>query len=211
MLKTTEAITKTGGLSNPSKMPSTSYSIPAEMCKTGAKLRKIKGSVCEKCYALKGFYKMPNVKESLKRRLKTIYSKDWPKAISYLINIKSNMFHRWHDSGDLQSVEHLNQIAKVCRQTKKVTHWLPTREFAFVKEFKKKHRIPSNLVVRLSSHMVNERLQTKELNSMVTTKENIKNLDKDIFVCPSSKQENKCLDCRACWSRKIKTVAYIKH
>ena len=51
-----EAIEITGGLSKPSKMPSFGYSISARACNVGAKLRKVAGSVCSKCYALKGFY-----------------------------------------------------------------------------------------------------------------------------------------------------------
>ena len=38
------------------KMPGLSYSLPAWECITGAKLRKVKGSVCAGCYALKGNY-----------------------------------------------------------------------------------------------------------------------------------------------------------
>lgn len=206
-----QAVELTGGLSKPSKMPSTSYSIPASLCKTGGKLRNVKNSVCEKCYALKGFYRMPNVKKALENRVKKIYNKEWPNAISFLLKVHSNKFHRWHDSGDIQDVTHLKQIVSVCKKTKDVIHWLPTREYNFVKQFKKVAKVPKNLVIRLSSHMVNHRLETNDLNSMVVTKDNIANLDKGVFVCPSSKQGNMCLDCRACWDKNVKTVAYIKH
>jgi hypothetical protein len=49
-------------MSNTSKMPCPSFSLPAQACKVGAKLAKIEGSVCHGCYALKGFYNMPTVK-----------------------------------------------------------------------------------------------------------------------------------------------------
>jgi hypothetical protein len=29
--------------------------------------------------------------------------------------------------------------------------------------------------------------------------------------CPSRFQDNKCLACRACWSKEIKNVSYHKH
>ena len=51
-----EAKKITGSLTRTSKMPGLSYSLPAWECKTGSKLRKIKGSVCASCYALKGNY-----------------------------------------------------------------------------------------------------------------------------------------------------------
>ena len=55
-MKVKEAKQKTGSLTRTSKMPGLSYSLPAWECKTGSKLRKIKGSVCASCYALKGNY-----------------------------------------------------------------------------------------------------------------------------------------------------------
>lgn len=206
------AIQLTGGLSKPSKMPSTSYSIPAALCKTGAKLRKVKNSVCEKCYALKGFYRMPNVKNALQNRFEKILHPQWPRAMALLIKSTGTAYHRWHDSGDIQSVEHLKQIISVCKKTPNVVHWLPTREYSIVSDFKKAGgRIPKNLVVRLSAHMVNSRLKTKITNSMVVSKDKIKDLDNDVFVCPASTQGNMCLDCRICWNKKNKTVAYVKH
>lgn len=208
-----QAIELTGGLSKPSKMPSPSYSIPASLCKTGGKLRNVKNSVCEKCYALKGFYIMGNVKRALQKRFEKILHPKWVDAMVFLIKCGGNSYFRWHDSGDLQSVEHLKQIISVCKKTPQVTHWLPTREYSIISEYKKQgKRIPKNLIVRLSAHMVDQKLPNKlGTNSMVASKAKVNNLPKGVYVCPSSKQGNKCLDCRACWSGKIKTVAYIKH
>jgi len=206
-----QAIQITGGLSKPSKMPCPSYSIPASLCKTGSKLAKVKNSVCEGCYALKGFYRMPNVQRSLKNRFNKILKPEWVNAMALLIKSSGTAFFRFHDSGDIQSVKHLKQIAQVARKTKDVKFWMPSREFNIIKEYKKSHKIPKNLLIRLSSHMVDQRLKTNQPNSMVVSKNNIDNLDKDVYLCPSSKQGNKCLDCRACWSSKVKTVAYIKH
>jgi len=54
-----------GGLTQTEKMPGFSYSLPAQECKTGSKLRKIKNSVCSTCYALKGNYvRYPKISES---------------------------------------------------------------------------------------------------------------------------------------------------
>ena len=51
-----QALDIVGGLSAPSKMPCSSYSISATRCVTGSKLAKIEGTVCHNCYALKGNY-----------------------------------------------------------------------------------------------------------------------------------------------------------
>ena len=52
-------------LSNPSKMPGTCFSIPAQHCVTGSVLAKIPGSVCHDCYALKGAYIWPQVQNAM--------------------------------------------------------------------------------------------------------------------------------------------------
>ena len=46
-MKTKEAWDLVGGLSKPGKMPGWSIGIPAKECKTGSKLRAVKGSVCK--------------------------------------------------------------------------------------------------------------------------------------------------------------------
>ena len=57
-----------GTLSNPSKMPAFAWGIPIEKCNTGSKLAKVKGTICNKCYALKGHYVFKNVKAHEIRR-----------------------------------------------------------------------------------------------------------------------------------------------
>ena len=52
-----EAIEITGGLSKPSKMPGPAFNLPAWNCITGGKLRKIPGTPCHGCYALKGRFR----------------------------------------------------------------------------------------------------------------------------------------------------------
>ena len=64
-----EAAQITGGLSAPNKMPGPSINLPAVACITGAKLVNVKGSTCSGCYALKGRYRFPNVKDAMQRRL----------------------------------------------------------------------------------------------------------------------------------------------
>ena len=45
-MKVSEAREFVGGLSNASKMNCKSYGLPAQACKVGGKLRKVKGSTC---------------------------------------------------------------------------------------------------------------------------------------------------------------------
>ena len=70
IIKTAKEIT--GSLSKPSKMPGWSYGLPAKECKTGGKLRKVPGSTCYNCYALKGCYVFKVVQDAQYYRLKAI-------------------------------------------------------------------------------------------------------------------------------------------
>ena len=100
-----EASKITGGLSAPGKMPEGSYNLPASACQTGAKLAQVPGTPCHGCYALKGRYRFPNVKNALARRLKSLDHPQWVEAMTVLVKGKKHF--RWHDSGDVQSVDHM--------------------------------------------------------------------------------------------------------
>ncbi len=76
-MKTTEAWNIVGGLSKPGKMPGWSIGLPAKECKTGSKLRKIKGSTCYNCYAMKGCYVFKVVQDAQYRRLEALKDPAW--------------------------------------------------------------------------------------------------------------------------------------
>ena len=102
-----------GGWSVTSKMPTISWSTPAQECNTGSKLRKIKGTVCSDCYAMKGNYVRykKNILPALYKRLESIANPLWVKAMVFIMKnqktVKDSGLFRWHDSGDIQGVEHL--------------------------------------------------------------------------------------------------------
>ena len=123
-----------GGLSRPSKMPGYGYSLPAEECQTGSKLRVLPGTPCSGCYARKGRYVFPKVQAALYRRFRAIDHPLWVDAMVRLINHYSRKvgYFRWHDSGDIQSLAHLEAIARICALTPSVKHWLPTQERHYV-------------------------------------------------------------------------------
>ena len=79
-MNTQQAWDLVGGLSKPSKMPGWAYGIPAKECKTGSKLRLVKGSTCYNCYALKGCYVFPVVQAAQYKRLASIKHELWTGA-----------------------------------------------------------------------------------------------------------------------------------
>lgn len=204
-----EAREITGGLSKPNKMPGPSINLPAVACITGAKLVKVKGSTCSGCYALKGRYRFQNVKDAMQRRLAKLHDPRWIDAMVTLINgrhwQKPEPVFRWHDSGDLQSVQHLKNIFEVCKRTPDTMHWLPTREARFL-SLMDPDVVPKNLKIVLSDHMNNQQVAPTwwPYTSGVST-------DHKQVTCPASKQGNKCLNCRKCWARSVKRVIYGKH
>jgi hypothetical protein len=201
----------TGGLSKPSKMPGYSYSIPAEECNVGAKLRKVKGSICEKCYALKGRYVFSNVKAALRRRFEGLSHPLWVEALSFLIHQGGANVQRWHDAGDIQSLAHLENIVEVCKKTPDVRHWLPTREYGIVRDYLDKHgSFPDNLNVRLSAYMVDGPLPLALADRMGVTVSGVTS-DKTKANCPAYTQGGVCGSCRACWDKNTKVVLYPKH
>ena len=89
-MKTEEAFKIIGGsLSKPSKMPGWSIGLPAKECKTGSKLRQVKGSTCYDCYALKGCYVFKVVQDAQYRRLASVKHELWTAAMALLINSKN--------------------------------------------------------------------------------------------------------------------------
>ena len=199
-MKTSEAWKLVGGLSKPGKMPGWSIGIPAKECKTGSKLRKIKNSVCYDCYAMKGCYVFKVVQDAQYRRLAAIKDPQWGTAMAHLINSKKPDVFRWHDSGDVQDLDHLNKIYEVCRLTPSKRHWLPTRE-AWIKDHLKDK--PDNLVIRFSAPMMDQLAPNSWPNSSEVVSSGAS--------CPAAKQDNECRDCRACWDATIKTISYGKH
>jgi hypothetical protein len=195
-----EARQITGGLSAPNKMPGPSINLPAWNCITGLKLQAVKGSVCAGCYAMKGRYRFPNVREAMDRRLTALTDPRWVDAMVTLIT--GEKWFRWHDSGDIQSIEHLENIFRVCRRTPETQHWMPTREAQFIKRLKV-NQVPRNLIIRFSSHMIDQGpVNFWPWTSTVVTAGK---------TCPAAEQNNECKDCRQCWDRSVKNVAYGKH
>ena len=156
IMKVKEAKEITGSLTRTSKMPGLSYSLPAWECKTGSKLRKVKGSVCASCYALKGNYTRYNaIKAAQYVRLKSLQDARWIEAMT--AQVKRSSYFRWHDAGDVQDLDHLKKIYAVCEATPATKHWMPTRE-AWIKDHLASK--PNNLVIRFSPPMIGQRNDT---------------------------------------------------
>ena len=227
MMNIKTAMKTIGNLSDTSKMPCRSYSIPAYLCKLGSKLRKIKGSVCHDCYAQAGSYNWSNVERALAMRNELMstatrnpkFRKQFIESFVYLLtrNEKKTAswgdpsFFRWFDSGDLLSMAHLDIIHDIALQTPNVMHWLPTREFSLIKKYCESNRPAlDNLTIRLSCNMIGDeapkayhRLRDAHPDRRITfssshTKRH--EAPEGFTECTADLHKNECNDCRLCWT-----------
>ena len=201
-----------------SKMPGSTFAVTTDHCNVGAKLAKIEGSTCHDCYAIRIEKRYPSAhmgwsNNYLKAtRMIEERPEQWAAAMAFQIHRMaektSEPFHRWFDGGDIASLAMLRAIVRVCELTPTIKHWLPTREAAVVKAFMAERAFPSNLVVRVSSTMIDDKpiasyahtstVHTKALKPMGT-------------VCEARTRGNMCGPCRACWSDSVKNVSYPLH
>lgn len=201
-----------GSVTQTTKMPCKSYSLPTAACITGYRMAKIPGSICSSCYANKGNYALyaNNIEPAQHARLASLSDPLWISAM--VSHIGLDPFFRWHDSGDLQGLWHLENIARVAEQTPKTRHWLPTREYSIVKAYIDKHgKLPDNLIIRLSAMYVDKPVIVPKSLSRVKniTVSNV-HTEKPIGTeCHAPKNKGQCGECRVCWTDT--PVSYLIH
>jgi len=212
-----------GGFSQTSKMPGWSWSLNALACQTGSELAKIPGSVCNKCYALRGAYRYGNVQEAMNRRMEAakhpqfedafvkalegVYGGTRKKYIMNGVERKENRF-RFFDSGDLQSVEMLKTINRIALRCPDLDMWLPTKEARYVTAFLAEGNVfAPNLTVRVSHPMVGQTFKKKPQGCNFSTV----GVTDAPANCPAYSNGNQCGDCRMCWDHTIEAINYPLH
>lgn len=213
-----DAIAATGGLTQTTKMPCKSWSIPVAACQTGWVMAQIKGSVCSKCYADRGNYAKyhTTIEPAQHARLAALDEPDlWVSGMTTLIGVDA--YFRWLDAGDIQSLLNLEMIVEVCRRTPRTKHWLPTREYGVVKEFVSKWgvgAVPPNLVIRLSAMYIDKPViipkSLRGVPGITASNVHSKHVTPIGERCVAPSQKGQCLSCRTCWSRDT-TVSYEAH
>ncbi|MGD9381587.1 MAG: hypothetical protein PVI03_04010 [Candidatus Thorarchaeota archaeon] len=205
-----------GDLGRTTKMPGHSFGLSTDHCNAGTKLREVCGSVCESCYARRLEKIRPSVRKGHDARTEAVIKateskagmENWVSAMVERLSKKlDGRFFRWHDSGDLINVAHLDMICRVARALPDVRFWLPTKEKKILREYTRKRLLPINLVVRVSSAMVD----APPLEGYAFTSTVHKNKEPLGHVCPAPQQGGECGECRACWSHDVFNVSYHKH
>lgn len=181
----------------------------------------ITGSICASCYAQKGFYSMyaNTIEPAQHARLTAVecaiesdeYRAAWIAAMQCLIG--DDEYFRFHDSGDIQSVDHLELYADLARSMPHCRFWIPTREYGIVSAFVAQFDIPDNMIVRLSAMFPDQpvKIPASLRNVPGIAVSNVHTRDPIGTVCNAPKQSGKCADCRACWDRGVNVISYHIH
>jgi len=209
-------------------MPCKGYGLEAlATCATGSRAALNPRAICHFCYATRGNYRFAEVKAAHAARKRSLTDNpSWVADMATLINFfatreRGRQYHhfRWHDSGDLLGLWHLELIVAVCRLTPRVRHWLPTHEYATVRRFLDQGGVlPPNLVVRASAMLVDGPAprvtdSSRVLPLLPTSTVRTDAVDRvaGSHTCPAPLQANSCGDCRACWSPAVANVSYHVH
>jgi len=200
-----------------SKMPGSTFAVTVDKCNVGGKLALIEGSTCHKCYAVSIEKRYPSAHIGWTNnyiKATSLIATD-PERRSQWIAFQilkayektSEPYHRWFDGGDTASLAMLKAIARVCELTPGIHHWLPTREAAVVKAFLRECSLPANLVIRVSSTMIDDQPIKGHRHTSTVHKR------KHWFgtACEARTRGNQCGPCRACWNPAIQNVSYPLH
>jgi len=216
-----KALDYVGGFARPTKIPTWCYSIPAVHCITGSKLVGVPNSTCASCYALHGFYGSKWVAKAEQVRFESLKKPLWIDAMVQIINYRKLAFFRWHDSGDIQGLWHLLKIFEVCLRTPNTKHWIPTREWDMIRNFRELGiPKPSNLKIILSAHMINQRGPVDlarelcvQVSEVVTKNPSCDAHTKTVMVNNGRHNiaHGYCGACRKCWDEKVFSISYLLH
>lgn len=205
--------TSTVKLSNTSKLGVKSWSLQAlNTCPASIGADGELVDACKGCYATSGNYRFANVKAPREFNRQAWENDNF--VNDFVKALKKERFFRWFDSGDMYNIKLAEKMLEIMQATPHVNHWLPTR----MHKFKKFHSIIEkmaalpNVAVRLSSDSITGELvesKISDLNSTIIPEYEIDSYNG--FICQAFYQDGKCLDCTACYSKDIKTVAYVGH
>lgn len=162
------------------------------------------------CYACKGNWLFPNVKNSLQHNLEAYKSNPDLFFESVAIQTALVRFCRWHSSGDIVDMQYFEGMCKVARKNKDTHYLCFTKKYEIINEFLSKgKRIPKNLSIVLSawSNWIPENPYNLPMTYVYGKEFNNELIPKDAIPCGG-----KCENCQACWTlKKGQHVYFLKH
>ena len=162
------------------------------------------------CYACKGNWLFPNVKNSLQHNLEAYKSNPTLFFESVATQTALVRFCRWHSSGDIVDMQYFEGMCKVARKNKETHYLCFTKKYEVINEFLSKgKRIPKNLSIVFSawSNWIPENPYNLPMTYVYGKEFNNELIPKDAIPCGG-----KCENCQACWTlKKGQHVYFLKH
>lgn len=162
------------------------------------------------CYACKGNWLFPNVKNSLQHNLEAYKSNPTLFFESVAAQTALVRFCRWHSSGDIVDMQYFEGMCKVARKNKDTHYLCFTKKHEIINEFLSKgKRIPKNLSIVFSawSNWIPENPYDLPMTYVYGKEFNNELIPKDAIPCGG-----KCENCQACWTlKKGQHVYFLKH
>ena len=162
------------------------------------------------CYACKGNWLFPNVKNSLQHNLDAYKSNPTLFFESVAAQTALVRFCRWHSSGDIVDMKYFEGMCKVARKNKDTHYLCFTKKYEIINEFLSKgKRIPKNLSIVFSawSDWLPENPYNLPMTYVYGKEFNNELIPKDAIPCGG-----KCENCQACWTlKKGQHVYFLKH
>lgn len=162
------------------------------------------------CYACKGNWLFPNVKNSLSQNLEAYKSNPTLFFESVAAQTALVRFCRWHSSGDIVDMQYFEGMCRVARKNKGTHYLCFTKKYEIINEFLSKgKRIPKNLSIVFSawSNWIPENPYDLPMTYVYGKEFNNELIPKDAIPCGG-----KCETCQACWTlKKGQHVYFLKH
>ena len=162
------------------------------------------------CYACKGNWLFPNVKNSLQHNLEAYKNNSTLFFESVAAQTALVRFCRWHSSGDIVDMQYFEGMCKVARKNKDTHYLCFTKKYEIINEFLSKgKRIPKNLSIVFSvwSNWIPENPYDLPMTYVYGKEFNNELIPKDAIPCGG-----KCETCQACWTlKKGQHVYFLKH
>lgn len=181
---------------------------PIQTCRHNAPCRHL-------CYATKGNFTFPNVKESHLNNLACFINDPkqyFDDIIAYLNGLVSYRYFRYHSSGDIVNEEYFEGMVRVAKKCKSVKFLCFTKKFEIVNNYLAKgEKIPSNLHIVFSAWDKEFKVDNPYNLPMtyVDFKDTSKNPEIPELAIPCI---GKCYECQACWSlKKGQSVVFHQH
>ena len=205
-------------LSKTSKLGTFSWSLQArETCPGAVDSNGDTVPACAGCYATTGFYRMPLV---IKTRVdnRTAWQEDSFVADMVAV-LRNEKYMRLFDSGDFYHVGLVKKWIEICEALPEVKFWIPTRSHKVAKMALWIHKLASlsNVAVRYSADTIDGSFDAGLHGSVIYSEDGqLDNCDVEaglIYKCPAYTEAHggKCLQCRACYDKKIPVIAYRAH